>query len=479
MLLDLSDFELHNCRVAGGALRSRKGLVSVKTPTGGTGFVGSFSVPSSFTTEMWHYLVEQNTSTGDTTMRVDTEEYVEMFNQALGALQANPIVTHAVANNQMMVNSPAFSAPLYGLPGGGLITATKRPSINNDTIALDIPQGHITSFGDRFPIAQGNIVFFNDPPSANSIDPRTYVGENALALPGTIFDEVQGPEGSLYLFTSAGVYSLPVDAIGQGQAVVGSLARVPGIETVRSRNACATAGAVVVLQRDHVVLLPSGDRIDLTRRGNRRFFSQIVDVDDLRRVGELFATPRGFIIGFRGKRGHYLEANLDTRSFAYVWNPTASLNVVGTLRSRDGEPLIVLSDQVVVPFTRGTSEALNGQDVVAVASGALDLPEGTAPVVRHLSLAADNVAATVGASVNGSSKTATTKTRTTDTIIGTSTWSAVTKMAGAVPRASRMGFNVRSSAPHIEIAVHGGDRALESSVNVEINGQGLRRRDGN
>ena len=38
------------------------------------------------------------------------------------------------------------------------------------------------------PIAQGNVVYFNDA----GIDPRIYVAQNAVSLPGSIYDILQG-----------------------------------------------------------------------------------------------------------------------------------------------------------------------------------------------------------------------------------------------------------------------------------------------
>ncbi len=213
MNIDISKWEKQNVVKRGSDLYTRKGLVQVSTPTAGTLYVAGFTVESPFTTEPWHYLFEQATATGLVTLRVVTEEFVEVQNYSLGFMQNDPVITYAVQNGQLMVNSPSLPAPLYGLVGGGLVMAVKTPSLETDTTTLEIPNGHICTFGDRMPIAQGNIVFFNDPGS----DPRTYVAENAQPFPGVIYDMVQGTDGALYVFTSKDVHVIPRDALGKGK----------------------------------------------------------------------------------------------------------------------------------------------------------------------------------------------------------------------------------------------------------------------
>jgi hypothetical protein len=473
MKISIADFELENMVRVGDTLRTRKGFVSVKTPTAGTKFVAAWTQESPFTSEPWQYLVEQSTTTRLCTLRVFTEEYGEMFSLDLGVLQKNPVITQGSVNNQMMVNSPAFSTGLYGLVGGGLITAVKTASEQPDTTALDIPAGHVCAFGDRFPIAQGNIEFFNDP----GIDPRTYVAENAVPLPGNIYDHMQGPDGGLYMFTSAGVFTMPQDALGQGQQVTGFIGRVPGVETTRSRNACATKGAVVVLQKDEVVLLPSKERIDLSRSSARRYFSSVTDVDDLRRAGELHATPDGFLVAFRGARGFFLEANVQNKTLSWVSDVSVALNVVGTLRSRDGELLYVTEDAVLHAFTKGTLDPYTSSEIRGVARGVVEMPVDQRPIVRRVTVSADNAGAAQYVTVDGTNSGKTTPTKSGDAIIGTSTWSNSSPWVGRSTRTVRHSFAKRSSDPHLEVVISGGDHRVEAEVDVEFTGQGRARRD--
>jgi hypothetical protein len=469
MRVPIGDFELQNIVREGDALRTRAGLQSVKTPTSGTAFVGSFTIESPNTTEPWHYLVEQSTTTGVCMLRVFTEEFFELYNVDLGPMQQSPVITYGVQLNQIMINSPSFAGAQYGLVGGGVVTATKAASIDPGTTALDIPVGHVAAFGDRLPIAVGSLMYHNDP----GIDPRTYVAENVVAFAGSIYDHMQGLDGGHYVFTSAGVYVMAADALGQGQSVTGFISRVPGLETTRSRNAAASNGQIGVMQKDGIQII-NGPHIPIVRSRARRYWARVVDVEDLRVSGQIFGTPRGFVVGFNSRRGFFLDVDLKTQSFSWVTSTSSALNVVGTLRSRDGELLVVLRDRVVLPYGNADFDSATVQ---GIAAGRLDLPEDQRVVVRRVTVSASNVGQTVGAAVNGNIATATSPTKSTDTIIGTSTWSASAKISGRVTRTARLSVVAPATDPHIEVRVDGADRRVEPFIDVEITGQRRGRRD--
>lgn len=475
--VDPSTWELHNIVKTPSGLRTRSPLWSIKTPTSGS-FVGGFTVEVPSSTEVHHYLFEQGTD-GTTTLRVVTEEFFELYNFPLGVLQQNPVITWAIGNNQILINSPAFSAPLYGVVGGGVVTAVATMSLNTDTTSLDLPQGHICSFGDRSPIAQNQVVFFNDPPSAKSVDPRSYVAQNVLGLPGSVFDLFQGPDGALWMFTSAGVYTMPPDALGQGQTVVGSIARVPGIDTSRPRNACATIGTVAVLQRDHVVLLPSGTIVDLSPYNGPRRLSNRVEVEDLRLSAEIFPTPRGFIVAFRGNKPFFLVADLKNQSFSYVIDASTSYNAVGVLRTRDGEPLYVLSDRVVMQMGISDRDSWAGIAQLAVACGMIETSAADRPVLRSLTTNTEFVGQPVGVSAGRDGLTSLTQpTITGDTIIGTSQWSSTGSFIGRTFRSTRHNVSQRMPEPPVEVQIGGLGRRV-GLVDVDLAGQGRSRRDQN
>ena len=476
MRIDISNAELHNIVKRKGGLEVRKGLVSIKSVTAGTRYVGGFSVESPFTAEVWHYLFEQNTTTLETTMRVYTEDFLEMFTQTLGALDANPVITHAVYNNQIMVNSPSFSSPLYGLVGGGIIPAVKTESLNPDTTALEIPQGHICSFGDRMPIAQGNVIYFNDP----GVDPRTYVSQNALPLSGTVYDMFQGDDGALYMFTSAGIYYMAQDALGKGQRVEGFIGSIPGLQVTKPRNAAASNGVVAVLQRGGIVLLGGKKQvIDIAPYKGPRYNSREVETDDYRLSGEIYATAEGFLVGFRnlGSYSFFLEFNLREGYRSYVWDyGFRNINVVGTLRSAENDTLILADDEVLM--YAGNKDEWNGYAVDArgVACIDVDAPEGVEFLVRHVVTSSNNIGLKNYFFLDNNNDTTgqTVPTRDGDTVIGESVWN-VGYFRGRRHRSIRHSIARRLTNIPLELTFEGGMRQIEAGVDVQTKGQGKRR----
>jgi hypothetical protein len=473
MHVDVTQYERQNVVRASDGLRTRKAFARLATPTVGTNYIGGFTIESPFTSEPWHYLFEQSTSTNDVTVRVVTEEFVEVFSWYLGRLAQKCPVSFGVVNNQVMISSPAFSSPLYGLVGGGLITATKTDSINPDTTALDIPAGHLCAFGDRIAIAQGNVVFFNDPATLQSVDPRTFVVENTLPLPGTVYDLFQGPDGALYMFTSDGVYTLPADALGQGQTLQGFLGRVPGIFTSKPRNACATTNGIVILQRDHVLVLRGGaqQRIPLAGLDMTRTISTPVDVEDARLFGEVYPTSNGFVVAFKDRRSFYLVVDLVLDSVSYWYAAGDTSAVVGTLRTRDGETLHLWSSGVIAPVISGTRDH-TGSAVVAYLTGRVPVQDGDNPIVRRVTTQQDNVGVTLGvaAACNGARGSTTTPKSTSDIVIGTSAWSATATFSPRPRRSARSTLNKRSVDPLLEVAITGGDVRIGAEADVELGG---------
>lgn len=486
MKVDLRTFELHNIlRQRDGSLRVRRAMLFTKSPSGGTLFVGGFTVESPTTTEPWHYLLEQSTTTGIVTLRAFTEEFFEVWNLELGMMPSDPVFSVAVANNQMMINSPSLPAPLYGIPGGGMVQAVKTASINTGTTALDLPAGHIASFNDRTVIAAGAVAFFNDPPfRSNGFDPRTFVAENAVPLPGTIYDIFQATDGAFYIFTSAGVFALPVDATGQGQTISGFLERIPGIDVSRPRNAAATNGAVAVLQKQHVQII-GGPRIELATFKGRRYFSLPVEVDDLRLTAEIFGVRGGFVVAFRGKRAHFALIDLESKSVSWIYSgvpgtAAQATSVVGVLRSRDGEPLFICREGVLDLFTGGTAFDFNNgvTPFYGVACGRIDMT-GQRPVVRRVVSGSGACGTAIGAAVSGAVVTSTTPALANEPILGTALWGASTPSPGRQTRTVRFNMAVHASDPHIELMFTGADREVRADAEVIIEGQGASRTDKN
>lgn len=478
MRASINNWEWHNLIRKNGEIFVRPGFFTVNSITGTTSYVGGFTVESPNTSEPWHYLFEQ-TDVGATTLRVFTEEFSEIFNLSLGVLPKRPVITHAVVNRQLMINSPAFSQPLYGLVGGGLIPAIKTASQNPDTTAIDIPTGHIAAFGDRMVIAQGSTLYFNDP----GIDPRTFTAENTIAAPGTIYDLFQGPDGALYVFTSGEAMVIPQDALGKGQNVSGFVSTIPGLDILHPRNACVSNGVVAVLSADGVVLVNRGMKhIPLTTYRGKRSFALPVTFDDAREYGELFATPGGFVVGF-SDIGYFFDINLkqDYTSCNYVASftsiaPQTPLRLCGMLSGRGGETLLVAATRVFLSAP-GFITDFGNYTVKGMACGYAELGGEASAVLRYVMLTTDASSFSGDMQAGGTIAESDPDAAVGDIVIGTSVWGTSSYMRSRQPRTVRFEFNYRASQFPIEMRVAAGGARLGSTIDLKVVGQGRGRAD--
>ncbi len=477
-------WELHNVMRTPKGLRTRRSLSFANISAVGS-LVGGFTVESPSTSEPWHYIFEQVAATLAVRLSVFTENLRVLYTLDLGPMQAMPVITKAVVNNQVGVSSPSFSSTLYGQVGGGMVTAVATPSEDPTIVTLPVPTGHICSFADRWAVASGPVLSVND--ARSDVDPRTFTALGLLSLPGTIFDNFQGADGQLYLFTSEGVFTVPPDALGVGQGISGFLSKVPGIFTKRPRNACATTRGVAVLQRTSVLLLNGGSQteIPIGSHDGRRKLSRVVDVDDLRTIGSIFATAKGFIIGFGTDRGFYVDVDLEAGSVSFVYpsTPNIPFNLVGVCQSRDGDPILCfggggLANLAYDGVTGGPGDNGGADGIVkGIVAGVLDLEASDEPRVRRLSVAADNIGQAVGVAVNGVADTDTTPSLTTDAVIGTALWDAAAPFAGRTTRTTRMTVNVKTTEPHIEVEVDGSGRRVGDVLDLELAGLTRQKKD--
>ena len=473
--ISIKNFERHNVIAESGRLSTRRGfVVSCNAATftlAGSEFVGGFSVLVPSSSEAEHYLFLQDTTTGAVTMVVTDEEWVERYRLALGVHPATPVFSHALVNNQLMINAPSMSGPLYGLPGGGVMPAVTTASRNPDTTAIDIPTGHICSFGDRMPIAQGSIVYFNDP----TTDPRTYVGENVVPLPATIHAITQGPDGALWMLTPAGAYSMAADALGQGQSVAGFISLIPQVLTSRPGGACSTPFGVVALTVDGVAVLNGGRsrEIAFSTYQGRRKLTRPIDVLDVRQFGRVFPTSFGVLVGFGSDRGYAVAVDLgdDTTSFWYTSAVAAPLNVVGTLKTRDGEDLIIDRTGVYAMHTKGLRDFSNiaANDITGALCGRVQSGPQENPLVRRVSISAANGGAPVSVCGNGVVDTGKSTTVNGDTVIGTDLW-GTPNWSTLTARSVRATLNVRATELDLEVTVSGMGRIILESVDVQAGG---------
>lgn len=481
--IDLSKFEKHNIVTDNqGRLWSRKGFVLLKKAVdvvAVSDFCGGFTVRVPSSNEVVHHVFTQTPVDGVVQMHVMTETFTLMYSVNLGPMPKKQVFTWAMVNNQIMINSPSMSSPLYGLPGGGLMPALKLSSINDDTTAIDIPAGHICSFGDRMPIAQGSIVYFNDP----GVDPRTYVAENTLPLTGTVYDIFQGPDGSLYMFTSNGLFIMASDALGQGQSVSGFVSLLPNVETSRPGNACSTPYGVVVLT-EKGLLVVGGQEIEFSTFRGRRSLTKQIDCEDIRQFGRVYPINGGVIVGFDDSRDYAVLVDLaGGGDVTFLHNEVGAgaviptMQVVGVLRDRDGTPLIITKKDIRMMFHTGSKELTtwtgsgDGDKIRASLAGRLQAGPGDNPLVRRISVSVANSGAEVDTACNGNQDTGATTSVNGDLVADDagSVW-GVSRWSGTTTRSVRTTLNVRATEPNIEVRVSGGDRRIANDADVQTGG---------
>jgi hypothetical protein len=475
LALDPKTAELHNLDVRDGRIAVRAGFASHATPQGSDVFVAGFTVENPRTTEPWHYLFEQNATTGVMTLRVYTEEFTQVFSMGLGTLAIDPVITWGVVNNQLFINSPSFSVPLYGVVGSGLIPALKTPTKTPELTALDLPSGHSCSWKNRWVIAAGNNLFINN----GALDPRTFVSQNAISLPGEIYDVFEGPDGALYVFTSRDAYALPADALSQAQLSIGFIDTIPGVQTSRPRNAVACAGMILALGGDglSIVTRTSQTRLDVTPYEGPRARSAAIEVQDYRVEGQLFATSNGALVSVAGASTPFV-LNVDTRGAfrSYQWSRVANpLRVVGTLRTRDGATLYVTRARILESI--GTVDP-DGLAVEGVACVRMPGKANEARGLRFLTISTDTAGQTTRAFSAGVSSSLASPTLQRDAIIDIALWSA----SATQPYASRTARTVRHPFPGerqydvlVEMSIDGALRTLGIG-DVEYVGQAPQRR---
>jgi len=469
MLFDLANADLFNVVRRDGDLRVRGGYGSVNTPYVNNKYVYGFSVESPFTEEVWHYTFTRNVDSGLLICRVFNWQFVRMYELPIGYAPPDIVITHAITNNQILVNSPDFSAPLYGSVGGGLILAVKTESINPDTTALEIPTGHVASFGDRMVIAQNNILFFNDP----GVDPRTFVAQNTIAIPsgGDIYDLFQGDDGALYVFTSKGTFYVPQDALGRGQLVEGFLGMVPGIETTYERNAASSCGVVVAIQKDGLVTVGRGGAaipLTVTKAGQRAF--PVIRSEDHRATSRVYAGPEGFFLAMGDDNGTVFEFNVRNGYRAFHSVENVKMNLVGVLRDRDGAHMLMLEDRVLGPTLR--EHDWNNQSVSGGAVVEVDVPEGVTVKARRVTVSTEATDATVYSESGSASRL----TPVQGITIGISLWDAG-KLFTRRPKTTRHGISLRTTHLTLEVKVSGGDKRIERNIEIDFLGQGRKRGD--
>ena len=176
LAIDLRPFSKRNIwPTASGDLAVRPGLRQILTATALLGsarnIVGGFSVPNSYTGEVWHYIFHSSpTGPADLQLRIVDENGTAWQDFSLSSDIVPRVITHAVVEGEIIIASPDFPT-LWGLVGSSVTWATKVASDNPSTTAINVPQGICTAWNNRVVIADGRSLFFSDPVAATGGKP--------------------------------------------------------------------------------------------------------------------------------------------------------------------------------------------------------------------------------------------------------------------------------------------------------------------
>ena len=464
--ISIDSFEKQNVISFQGAWRSRKAFYSHLTPTSGTVFVAGFSVEMANTGEVVHYLLERSTTTGVGTLYCKDEQYSTISSIALGTIPKQVVLTHAVIARQILINGPHLPFPIYGLVGGGMIVATAQASVIPSTTAIPVPLGICCEFGGRVAVAQGSSVHFSDP----GIEPRTFVGENVLALPATIYDLYVGPNGMLIMGTADGVYALPSDAAGQGQLTYGFVSKLSPYQSRQYRNTCYSQGRLLGLTQNGVTELGQTlSSVPLVTYAGKRYRSRYVGpgMQGDYRVGSIWQTQdNGAMISINDS---ICAVEIQQGLSATWYTSGQALEIVGICSNDVGMDLVLTPGFLLESW--GNDE-FNDNDFAAVCCGTVALDPANSTLVRHVTTSSDNVGESQTLYVGGAAKTATTPAASRQAnIIGTSVWSSSANFSAPEMRSRRHHVVLRTDEFTLEVGVTGalsaiGDIDIDTKNNV-------------
>ncbi|HJZ06416.1 MAG TPA: hypothetical protein VJ327_11300 [Patescibacteria group bacterium] len=466
--MQLNDFELHNMQLDQGQLAVRDGWRRVVSGLGDITY--GFSIESPNTSEVYHYLVKRSAD-GDGYIQAYEEDFNSLYQLSIGKIPVDCPIYYGVQNRQLLINSPYMNYPVYGIVGGGLTQAIKTDSINLDTTTLNIPTGIMCQFGDRFCVAQGSILYFNDP----GIDPRSFTAENAISLPSQVYHLEQTSEGMLAVFCATGIYTLPKDALGQGQNVVGFIGTEPGYEAIDFRCAASGNGVTIGLVHDGIAVAQQGmELFPLKAYHQKRYFTDYVAPEDFR-GGRAYKTINGFIISYTH---HNLLIDIKNQYISWNYNDSRT-TIRGTLRTQDGHDLFIMSDGSVA-YPRGTADDYNSNDVDGYACGVLATTPANSTMIRSATLTADNVGRANSIYIRGRGTTSSTLyTVGHGIVIGSDYWSADDgyRLADREIRSTRHQFNIRTDYVSLEVGIKGSNRQL-NDISIVTKPSGVNRVDG-
>jgi hypothetical protein len=449
----------------------------INSGTGATA-VYAFSIENQNTTEVMHYVIYNNGL-----LAIYDEEFVLQFSRVISAESSAGFpeaaigsFTHAVVNNQLIINSEYLSAPIYGVVGGGVIAAVKVASINPDTSALDLLPGGVAVFGDRMVYSYFNQIFISDP----GTEPRTIVAENTISFGGKVLDMFQaGPNGLFYVFTTAGLYTLPADGLAGQQSYAGFITASKDYEATQLHNAAYSKNTIFGLLDNGVWDVNNSVNIEFIKWRRGRGLSQTVGNFTDFRYGRMYTYENGFICQIGNS---ILIIDIVNKFSSWINNINdGGTSLVGVLKTRDGKSIFCATDAVFELV--GNSGNLTGVDVdynsstfFGTCATNILTPPAASPVIREITVGLDNNGKQVQTYIRGTTSTNTTG----NTIIGAtadvSLWDTASLVySEAKFRSSRNRIAVRGDNLDFEMKVTGANARIDSTVQIVLNGQGTDR----
>jgi hypothetical protein len=444
-----------------GELCVRPGLRRIYTPESGRKLVGGFSVPNSYTQEVWHYVFDVAT-TGALSLKLrvldETFQTVQVLATNVDVIPR--VITHAVVEGMGLICSPDLPT-LFFVVGSGTIFADAVDSDVSTSSVLPVPRGICTAWCNRVVVCDGRSMFVSDPVAATGGDVRTFVGLNQQQRPGVIYGVHEARDGDLVVVTSAGVYALAADATAE-PVVGGAIWRLVNHNIAASfASSCVVRGRVYGLTRDGWALIDTETTAETALAEPlmpRAVFGR-VSLEDFRSA-RLYATDEGPLVAHDGLNAvHRTDVGSGIASWWRSSFAADNFRVRGTLRELDGTERLLCENGIFAICGDFDGEIALTTEVAAV-KGLLFAPIPPDPdeprLVRHVDVAAavGGTTSNLGVSLRGSRKAAALEPDSNGYTVGVSTWTQAGRRLTTTPLSSmRVDFGAAAVERTDDVAI--------------------------
>jgi len=461
--IDMGSVELCNLvRNNAGRLQSRPAYTALQTASAGEEIIYSATVRSN-SGQVYYYTFKRTTATQDISCELRTNEYLLVATVTLPvkSVNNNAAITHATTPyNQVVFNSPGWSAPLFAYIGSSPIIATKVESINPDTPALPLPAGLVCSFGDRVVWAFGNIAYI----SSATFDPRTITATNIVAVAGTITDIFTGPDGNLIVVSTA--ETRVADQQGLTSAIFdGRVEKLNNYRGLSNRNAVSCRQGSFGMSVTGLIDLASTTQIPLTNFKRTRKLTDVVGPGysvDYRSSGRMFSFAGGIIISFGATRPICI-VNFDEKFTSWWLDTAATGELTAVSELDDGTLMLTYSNAVYAVYG-------NNPQCICALAGEVKYSGADSNNIRDIIVTtlADGVQSVTSYVRNSTATEVPLKAEDTS-VTGTDLWGTATLISLEMQSVSML-HHMRADSPFFEVQI-GRDTEIQDIV-IELDGQG-------